>query len=253
MKKMPEHAEPLLNAIDEKKILTMDELKNILGTQSRMTVFRKLKEFNYITSYSHSGKFYSLKRTAKFNSLGLWFINSVLFSKHGTLIGSVRYFVDQSNGGHSASELEKYLKVKVDDVLFFLVNNQKIEREKIFGVYVYFSKNNRIRKQQELFRKDFIYDANLIKLNPEVSMDELKAALIIFFSLLDEQQRRLYAGLESLKIGYGGDNFIARILGLSVKTVAKGRQELLINKIDTDSIRKKGGGRKTIKKKSLKL
>lgn len=253
MKKIPEHAETLLNAIDEKKLLTMDELKDILGTQSRMTVFRKLKEFNYITSYSHSGKFYSLKRTAKFNSLGLWFINSVLFSKHGTLIGSVKYFIDQSKGGHTASELEKYLKVKVDDVLFSLLKNQKIEREKILGIYVYFSKNNRSRKRQELFRKDFIYDSNMIKMNPEVSMDELKAALIIFFSLLDEQQRRLYAGLESLKIGYGGDNFISRILGLSEKTVAKGRQELLINKIDADSIRKKGGGRKTIKKKSLKL
>jgi len=71
MKKMPEHAGPLLNAIDEKKILTMDELNNIPGAQSRMTVFRKLKVFNYITSYSDSSKFYSLKRTAKFNGLGL--------------------------------------------------------------------------------------------------------------------------------------------------------------------------------------
>ncbi len=252
MKKLPEYPEPLLNAIDQKKILTMDELKNILGTRSRTTVFRKLKEFNYITSYSHSGKFYSLKRTAKFSNLGLWSINSVSFSKYGTLIESVKYFVDQSDGGHTASELEKHLKVKVDDVLFSLVKNQRIEREKTFGVYVYFSKNNRVRKQQELFRKDFIYDAKLIELNPEVSMNELKAALIIFFSLLDEQQRRLYAGLESLKMGYGGDDFIGKILGLSEKTVAKGRQELLTNKIEADSIRRKGGGRKTIKKKSLR-
>ena len=249
MKKIPEYTEALLNTIDKKKVLTIDELKDILGTQSRMTVFRKLREFNYITSYSHSGKFYSLKRTAKFNSLGLWFINSVLFSKHGTLIGSIKYFIDQSKGGHNASELEKYLKVKVDDVLFSLLKNQEIQREKISGIYVYFSKNDRTRKRQELLRKDFLYDSNMTKMNQEVSMDELKAALIIFFSLLDEQQRRLYAGLESLKIGYGGDSFIARILGLSEKTVAKGRQELLADKIDGDSIRKKGGGRKTIKKK----
>ena len=252
MKKIPEHSEILLNAINKKKILSIDELKNILGTQSRMTIFRKLKEFNYITSYSHSGKFYSLKQTAQFNSLGLWFINSILFSKHGTLIESVKCFLDQSKGGYTASELEKYLKVKVDDVLFSLLRNQKIEREKIFGIYVYFSKDHRTRKRQELFRKDFIYDSNIIKMNPEVSKDELKAALIIFFSLLDEQQRRLYAGLESMKIGYGGDNFIANILGLSEKTVAKGRKALLINKIDADGIRKKGGGRKPIKKKSLK-
>jgi len=248
MKNQSEHTETLLNAIDENKILTMDELKNILGVQSRMTVFRNLKLFNYITSYSHSGKYYSLKRIAKFNNLGLWFINSVLFSKHGTLIESVEYFVEQSNGGHNASELENYLNVKVDDVLFALVKDKRIVRKKYFGVYVYFSKNNRIRKQQELFRKDVIYDAKLINLNPEVSMDELKAALIIFFSLLDEQQRRLYAGLESMKIGYGGDNFISKLLDISEKTVAKGRKELLLNKIGDDSIRRKGGGRKAIKK-----
>jgi len=252
MKKTQEHAKTLLNAIDEKRILTMDELKNILGTQSRMTVFRKLKELNYITSYSHSGKFYSLKRIAKFNSLGLWFFNSVLFSKHGTLVESVKHFIDQSKGGHTASELVKYLKVKVDDVLFSLLKNKIIQRQKISGIYVYFSKNNLTRKQQELFRKDLIYDSSMIKMNPEISMDELKAALIIFFSLLDEQQRRLYAGLESLKIGYGGDSFIAMMLGLSEKTVAKGRREFLTNQIDGKSIRRKGGGRKSIKKKFLK-
>jgi len=75
-------------------------------------------------------------------------------------------------------------------------------------------------------------------MNPGISMDKLKAALIIFFSLLDEQQRRLYAGLESLKIGYGGDSFIAMMLGLSEKTVAKGRQEFLTDKIDGNSIRR---------------
>jgi hypothetical protein len=32
---------------------------------------------------------------------------------------------------------------------------------------------------------------------------ELKAAIILFFSLLDERQRRFFAGLESLKIGLG--------------------------------------------------
>ena len=34
---------------------------------------------------------------------------------------------------------------------------------------------------------------------------ELQAAIILFFSVLDEKQRRLYAGLESQKFGHGGD------------------------------------------------
>ena len=43
--------------------------------------------------------------------------------------------------------------------------------------------------------------------------DELKAAIILFFSVLDEQQRRLYAGLESLTLGHGGDRTDRRPLG----------------------------------------
>ena len=35
--------------------------------------------------------------------------------------------------------------------------------------------------------------------------DQLRAAIVLFASLLDERQRRLYAGLESLKCGWGGD------------------------------------------------
>jgi hypothetical protein len=49
---------------------------------------------------------------------------------------------------------------------------------------------------------------------------EMKAAIILFFSLLDEQQRRLYAGLEAQKLGYGGDPKIAEFFGVSVHTAA---------------------------------
>ena len=52
-----------------------------------------------------------------------------------------------------------------------------------------------------------------------------EAGIILFFSLLDERERRVYAGLESLKLGYGGDRQMAEILGLDVSTVARGRRE----------------------------
>ena len=87
-------------------------------------------------------------------------------------------------------------------------------------------------------------------MKPESLTDELKAALIIFFCTLDEKQRRLYAGYESLKIGRGGDKMIAEILNLDRKTVARGRQELLGGKVDVDIVRKSGGGRKNTKKNS---
>jgi hypothetical protein len=86
-------------------------------------------------------------------------------------------------------------------------------------------------------------------MKPTVLMNELKAALIIFFCTLNEKQRRLYAGYESLKIGHGGDKRISELLDLDQKTVAKGRQELLGGKVNVDNIRESGGGRKQTKKK----
>jgi hypothetical protein len=65
-----------------------------------------------------------------------------------------------------------------------------------------------------------------------VSEEELKASILLFYSLLDEQQRRLYAGLESLKLGRGGDHQLADFLDLDPHTVARGRQHTRKTQID---------------------
>jgi hypothetical protein len=79
----------------------------------------------------------------------------------------------------------------------------------------------------------------------------LKAGIVLFFCSLDEQQRRLYAGLESLKLGHGGDLKMAELLGLDVSTVARGRKELIEQDVDTERVRKAGGGRHPVEKKRL--
>jgi len=89
-------------------------------------------------------------------------------------------------------------------------------------------------------------------MRPAETSDELRAAIILFSSLLDEQQRRLYAGLESFKLGRGGDDRIAEFLQLNPHTVAKGRRQLLARDVEVDRIRKVGGGRKPVEKKRPK-
>ena len=83
----------------------------------------------------------------------------------------------------------------------------------------------------------------------EVSTEELKASIVLFSSLLDEKQRRLYAGLESIKFGRGGDQKLAGLLQLDSHTVARGRQELLAQEVERERVRKPGGGRKPTEKK----
>ena len=89
----------------------------------------------------------------------------------------------------------------------------------------------------------------LLRTQTIATMPELKAAIILFCSLLDERQRRLYAGLESLKLGHGGDRRMADLLGLDAGTVAKGRRQLLARDVALDRVRQVSGGRTPLKTK----
>jgi hypothetical protein len=55
-----------------------------------------------------------------------------------------------------------------------------------------------------------------------------------------------------LKTGRGGDVRIAKLLGLDRGTVARGRQELLRQQMDTERVRREGGGRPSVEKKRQK-
>ena len=251
MKKEKLSPKPLLATFRKKKVMNLAEIKNALGTQSTMNVFRKLKQLSYLSSYSHRGKYYTLKDIAQFNEKGLWFFRVVRFSKFGTLMETSKVFVDISEVGYAARELEDELEVDVQETLLRLYKDGKLLREKISGVFIYVSADAAIRQRQLLLRSK-IESIPADGLSLEILSHELKAAIILFYSILDERQRRLYAGLESFKLGHGGDRKIAALLGLDVHTVSKGRRELFSQDFETKRIRKKGGGRKPVKKKHLK-
>lgn len=250
MNTIKHHSKQLLKMFKNNKVATMLEMKKVLMTDSTMTIFRKLKQLNYISSCSHSGRYYTLKRIAKFNSDGLWFFESILFSSYSSLSETIKVLIDNSKQGYTAQEIEKILKVRPNEPLVELIKKKIVSRKKLSGKYVYFSNIEAKKKRQELSRKYIVDTTKLTSLTPDVLMNELKAAIIIFFSLLDEKQRRFYAGLESIKIGSGGDAIIAELLGLNLKTVAKGRKELLSDTVCIDTIRHKGGGRKKTEKKN---
>ena len=252
MKMVSIHSEPIVKLLRAKKIATKEEIKKELGTSSRATMFLKLKELGYLSSYSHGGKYYSLKRIIRFNDQGLWSHSAVYFSKYGTLFDTISAIVNKSNNGYTAYELEQVLNVKVANPLLGLIAKKKLLRSKHGGVYVYYSKESKVRKQQELNRKDSLVNYSFMK-EPVMLMNELKASLVLFYSLLDEQQRRIFTGFESLKHGHGGDRLIAEIFGINEKTVARGRKELLEQKVLFDSVRNEGGGRKVIQKKTMDL
>ena len=245
------HAENLVELFHQRTVSTMAELKTSLGTRVDATVFRKLKELDHLTSYSHRGRYYTLLEFAEFDDHGLWWFRGIGFSKHGTLLTTLEALVNGSDAGCFARELETVLQVGVDDALAKLVKQGRLGREKSEGRYLYCSTKARSKRAQLTARRVQETTPSIQRSIADTDdlSDELKAAIVLFFSSLDEQQRRLYAGLEALKLGRGGDRRIAELLGLDTKTIARGRRELLRRDVDVDRIRKRGGGRKSMEKK----
>jgi hypothetical protein len=242
-------ADTIRKLLRRKKIATMAELKAALGTETDMTVFRKLREVGYLTSYSDRGKYYTLEEIADFDATGLWSCGGARFSKHGTLLRTCEALVGESEAGHFASELEPVLHVGVKDALRKLAAEGRIIRQEFGGRFLHLSADARVRRRQLGARTA---GAGGKSAGGGAGSDELKAAIVLFFALLDEKQRRLYAGLESLKLGRGGDQQIAGLLGLDPATVSRGRRELVSQDIEKERVRKQGGGRKRLEKKRRK-
>ncbi len=244
-------ADSIVSLLRKQRMATLDKIKNALGTRVDMTVFRKLREIAYVRSYSHRGKYYALQERADFDGRGLWTHRGVRFSRFGSLVDTVEQFVLRADRGRIASELAAELGVEVNGPLVQLVRSNRLGRDRVSGVYVYGSPKRRRHAEQLATRQREASDQvlGIARGKGVEATDEAKAAIILFMSTLDEQQSRLYAGLESLLIGRGGDRRLAELTGLDVHTVAKGRKELEQQDLDLDRIRRPGAGRKPAEKK----
>lgn len=236
------------------KIATLDQLQRALGNPKERTVFRKLKSLGYLSSYSHRGMYYTLQSIAKFNIEGLWHHRAVWFSRFGSLLDTAKAYIENSEAGYSAAELHEALHVETKHCLLKLVRVGQLRREKLQGCYVYFCSEPKKYRSQLKAREQHKHKplATMLVANPDLAEDEAKAVVLLFLSTLDERQRRLYAGLESLKLGYGGDSYIADLFGMDPHTVARGRRELENDDWDTTRLRAEGGGRSSVEKKRLK-
>ena len=237
--------------LHKQKVATLPELMTALGTKARRTVFRKLEELEYRTSYSHRGRFYTLDELAEFDQRGLWLWQEICFSVHGTLAATAAAFVEGAERGFFVDELDNLLRVGTKDALRKLAREGRLGRELVEGRFLYCTADPKRRRQQLLGRRTMLAQPGITGPLPEPAIlpEELRAAIVLFYSLLDEKQRRLYAGLEALKTGRGGDVRIAKLLGLDRGTVARGRHELVRQQIEAERVRRAGGGRPPVEKK----
>ena len=234
--------------LEKERILTTDRIAVALGRPSRTTVFRKLTELGTRASYSHRGQYQTLDRIAEYDLNGLWSFRGVQFSKQGTLLETIVSLVEHSVQGYYASELRALLGVRVHNALAQLHAAKGLGREQHADQYLYISPTSgagQLERRYEAIQQAHAQASSDVEQMPS----EVRESMRLLLSVLNEKQRRLYVGLESIRLGHGGDAKISRITGVNVKTIALGRRQLQAGDVTLERIREVGGGRPSIKKK----
>ncbi len=138
----PEESRKALYKLFRKRYVSdLDQLFHVLETNSRMSVFRRLKLIGYLTSFTDAGRYYTLGDIPSFDSWGLWFYQGIGFSKAGTLKATVVEIVHSSSAGMTPKELLHLLKIRIPNTLHNalhgLVKSNHISRHRLEGLCLY--------------------------------------------------------------------------------------------------------------------
>ncbi len=144
----------LLRLFHKHQIATLEVLFKTLKTDSRMSVFRRLSALGYLSSYSHAGRYYTLRDIPQFDADGLWICRGVRFSRLGSLKRTAEHFVEVSPSGQFHAELSLRLGVRVQNTLLDLVESGRIGRELLGEQYLYVSAKKPVAKAQIARRRE---------------------------------------------------------------------------------------------------
>ncbi len=74
---------------------------------------------------------------------------------------------------------------------------------------------------------------------------DIEKVTLLFYGNLSEKDKRLFVGLEAMRIGYYGVSEISKKFQVHKHTVRKGQKELLTDElVPAEHVRQAGGGRK---------
>jgi hypothetical protein len=131
-------------------VVLMSDLERTVAPRSRRSLFRDLSTLGYLSSYTHTGRYYTLVSIPEFDADGLWRFQGVGFSRAGTLKATVQHMVELSETGRTQHELQLRLGTRVHNPLLDLVEQRKLGRERVDDEYVYTAaKRGRAKLQLE--------------------------------------------------------------------------------------------------------
>lgn len=135
------------NQFSENIVLTLGDFADFFNISVR-SVQRLLKKWNFIRSYDHNGRYFSLTKLAEFDSYGIWEYNDIHFSRFGNLKQTLIAIISNSTMGMDALQIREVLGMEPRSFLSKYSDISQLRRKKIEGRYIYFSAEQRIFEDQ---------------------------------------------------------------------------------------------------------
>ncbi len=163
-----DYSQALESLFRRRPVVTIDDLRRRLGASSRTTILGALRCAGYFSSYSHAGKYYTLKHIPSFDARGLWMHTGARFSKRGTLRKTVVALVTESVAGYTHGELTAILGVRVHNTVRSLVETNELGRAQHDVSYVYVAGDPVIASAQLSRREAMSLAAPPAKAGPQI-------------------------------------------------------------------------------------
>jgi hypothetical protein len=98
---------------------------------------RFLSQTGYFSSFTHNGRWYTLRWIPRFSREGLWFYHDIGFSRAGSLTRTLVALIEASRGGMSAEQLGQKLRCRCHSVLIGLCRRGLIQRQRLRRAHIY--------------------------------------------------------------------------------------------------------------------
>ena len=161
------------------RVMSVKQLRHEFRGRSRSSVFRDLRKLDEISSFTHTGQYHALTRSAAFDDSGLWFFQDIGFSQYGTLKNTLVQVISDAQAGMTHKEMKTLFRIDVQKPLTDLVNTSAVTRQLLPSrIYVYLSATQN-KADDQFQRRLVINDRPLdIALPPESIRIEILVAVI---------------------------------------------------------------------------
>lgn len=147
--------------LKSRAVVELEDIQTELDDASRATAFRYLRQVPYRRSYNHNGRYYTRHAPDRYDRLGLFSHEGILFSRDGTLGSTVVRLVREAVAGRTQRELRDLLRVRVQVFLLKAVRDKVINRERVNELFVYLHTDPAVRLAQLQRRRELIATATI--------------------------------------------------------------------------------------------